>query len=99
MAARMEMMATMQTISRRVKPASPRSESSRPADDIGARSGSTFLAIRSVGHDVVSPVLPRRTIEVGVAPRIVGNDRALQVGSVPRHRTAGALYQGYETFR
>src|SRR5215211_109644 len=99
MAARIARMATMHTISRRVKPSSPEPVSSRPADDIGCRSGSTFLTIRTIGHDIVSAVLPWRAILIRVAPGIVGHDRALQVRSVPGHRAARTLHQRSQPFR
>src|SRR5262249_22937009 len=70
----------------------------RPTDDIGCRSGSTFLAIRTIGHDIVGAVLPRRAVLIGIAPGVVGHDRALQVRSVPRHRAARTLHQRGQAF-
>src|SRR5262249_52099014 len=99
MAAMIARMATTQTISSRVKPSSPRAPSAHPADDVACRAGSTFLAIRAIRDDVVGPVLPGRAVDVGVAPRIVGDDRAPQIRAVPRHDAARALHQGGEALR
>src|SRR5262249_25014452 len=90
----------MHTISRRVKPASPAVRSARPADDIGCRSGSTFLTSRAVRNDVeVGPMLSRRAVDIGVAPRIVGDSRTFQIRAVPRRQAAGTLHQRSEPFR
>src|SRR5215216_5732011 len=99
MAERIARMATMHTISRSVKPSSAIAASSRPAGDISCRSGSTFLTIRAIRHDVVGPMLPRRAIDVSVAPWVVGNDCAFQVRTIPRHRAARTLHQRRETLR
>src|SRR5712691_4673364 len=99
MAARMARMATMHTTSRRVKPASPGTPSTRPAGDVGCCSGSTFLPVRAVGDAVIGPMLPRRAVEVRISPRIVGDDRALQIRAVPRHGAARALYESGQPFR
>src|SRR5262245_65596475 len=90
----------MHTISRRVKPASPAVRSARPADDIGCRSGSTFLTIRAIRNDVeVGPMLSRRAVDIGVAPRIVGEGRTFQVRAVPRREAAGTMHQSRKSFR
>src|SRR5712691_10630339 len=96
MAARIAMMATTQTTSRRVKPRCAVRRSLRPADDIGRRARATFLPVRAVGDDVIRSVLARRAIEIGVSPRILGDRAALQIRPVPRAQPARALRERVE---
>src|SRR5262249_10946547 len=98
-AASSAMMATTQTISSRVKPACAAKRSARPADDVGRRTGSTFLPIGSVADDVISAVLAGRPVDVGLTPGIVGDEAALEIRSVPGLRPAGTLRQRGEPFR
>ena len=51
--------------------------------NVGGNSAAAFLAVGSVGHDVIRAVLAGRAIDVAVVPGIVGNVAALQIRSVP----------------
>src|SRR5262245_9401600 len=98
-AARIAMIASTQTTSIRVKPASPADGAARPTDDVGRCSTSTCLSIRAVGDDVVGAVLARRPVHIGIAPRVDGNDPAFQVRAVPRCDATGTSNQCGEAFR
>src|SRR5258707_772412 len=100
MAAMIARIATMQTTSIKVKPASASlSVSADPARDIGRRACSTFLPIRTVGDHVVVAVLAGRAIEVRLAPGIGGHHTALQVWPVPSPAGAAFLHQRGQALR
>src|SRR5438067_1688748 len=98
-AANIAMIATTQTISMNVKPSSRRTRSALPACDVGGIAGAALLSIRPVRDEIISPVLPRQSVDVRIAPRIGGNQVALQVGSIPGHGIARPLHQGGEALR
>src|SRR3954452_9606728 len=87
------MIASTQITSRRVKPSSPRPQSTLPIGDVSRRTGPPFDSIGAVGHDVVGPMLPGHTIDVGIAPGIGWDDSAFQIRTVPRQVIAGTLHQ------
>src|SRR5258708_4917303 len=92
-AARPATIARTHTISRRVNPSSPEPSSACPADNICRRTGSPFYPVRAVGYDVERPVLARRTVDIGMAPRIVGNGAGSQIRAIPRLDTARLVRQ------
>ena len=57
-AATIDMMATTQTTSSKVKPSSALVASAGPAGDVGRGTCSTFLPIRPVRDQVIGPVFP-----------------------------------------
>src|SRR5690242_3205667 len=95
------MIASTQTISSKVKPCSADSfifGGQIFERDVGSDAATAFLAIRSVGDDVIRAVLARRAIDVSVAPGIVGNVAALQIGSVPGGNARRLLHQRAQSF-
>src|SRR6185295_13867855 len=95
-AARMAMIATTQTISSKVKPASPGRASARPTGDVRRGSSATFLSVRAIGEKIIGAVLSRRAVDIGSAPGIGRNNGAFQVRSVPGRDGAGTLHQRRE---
>src|SRR5215468_4921290 len=98
----MAISASTHTISSRVK---PRSESllifgaGQIFDgNVGRKPTSPFLAIRSVGHDVVRSAFTRRAIDVSVVPGIVRHGAAFEIRPVPGSDAWRALYQSGEAF-
>src|SRR3954471_11524790 len=89
-AASMPMMASTHSISISAKPRSPRTALARAAANVGCRSTAAFLTVRAKGNDFVWRALTRRTIDVSVAPGIVGHEAAAQIGSVPAGRVVAA---------
>src|ERR1700722_3246951 len=80
------MMASTHTISSKVKPRCPGSVilCGRALErDVGRGPAAAFLAIGSIGHDVIRAVLAGRTIQIAVVPGIVGKAAAPQIGTVP----------------
>src|SRR6185295_6681744 len=98
MAARIATIATTQTTSSKVNPSVPL-PSALPARDVLPGAGATFCSIRTIGKDVVCAVLPRRAIDIRVAPGIGRDGAAFQVGSVPGRDVAGAAHQGGQALR
>src|SRR5436190_247866 len=94
MAARIATIASTQTSSSSVNPSS-----ALPARNVLPSARSSFCPVRTVRHDIVGPVLPRRAIDVRVAPRIGRHLAALQVRPVPGIDGPGALHQRREAFR
>src|ERR1700755_1416735 len=93
MAASRPMMASTHRISISAKPRSPL-RSARAAGNIGCRSTAAFLSVGPERDDFVRRALARRSIDIAMAPRIVGNHAAPQVGSVPARRVIGARQRG-----
>src|SRR4051812_38027874 len=90
----MPMMASTQRISIMAKPRSPRSFSARAADNIGCCTTAAFLTVGAEGNDFVRRALARRTIDVAVAPGIVGHHAATQIGAVPAGGVIAARQRG-----
>src|ERR1700693_740507 len=93
MAARIATIASTQTISISVKPRC----ALRPLLIVRGRNvrchpGAPLLSVRPVGDDVVDAMLPGRAIDIGHAPRIVGDAAAFEVRSVPSCKPAGRPY-------
>jgi hypothetical protein len=61
-----------------------------PAADILVLPHPAELLVRAEGCDIESSVLARRTINIGVVPRIVWYVSLRQVGSVPGYRSGRA---------
>src|SRR6266581_6761774 len=93
-AASMPMMASTHSISISAKPRSPRPFSARAAGNVGCCSTAAFLTVGAKGNDFVGRALARRTIDVAVAPRIVGHHTAPQIGPVPARRVVAARERG-----
>src|SRR5262249_10697407 len=99
MATTSAMMASAHTTSMSVKPPSPAPRSARPAGDVGGRAGAAFGIVGAVGDDVIGAVLSGRTVDVGLAPRIVRHRSALEIGTVPGLDVAGRAHQRHQPFR
>src|SRR5882724_5127784 len=100
-AASSAMMASTHTISSKVKPRSAASLIFRGRAferNVGRDPAAAFLAVGAVGHDVVGAVFAGRTIDVDVAPGIVGNVAALQIRPVPGGYARRALHQRRQSF-
>src|SRR3984957_15547931 len=102
-AASMAISASTHTISSSVK---PRSEAlfifgvdQVFGRNIGGKSAAAFLTIRAIGGDLIRRVISRCAVCVGMAPGIVRQDVALQVGSVPCCHARRALHQRREPLR
>src|SRR5262245_49466955 len=94
MAARIATIAITQTSSSSVKPAS-----ALPVRDVLPSARPSFCPVGTVRENVVGPVLPRRAVDIGVAPGVGWHQAALQVRPVPGIDAAGALHQRGEAFR
>src|SRR6476659_6565430 len=99
MAATSAMMASAHTTSMSVKPPSLALRSARPAGDVGGCAGAAFIAVRAIGHDVISAVLSGRTIDVRLSPRVIRHAAALEIGAVPGRNVAGRADQRHQAFR
>src|SRR5262245_18751733 len=76
-------MARTQTISSSVKPASALSRSVRRGRNIGGRSRTPLLPVRTQRAKFVRSLIGGLFVDVRVAPGIAGNRAALDVGSIP----------------
>src|SRR4051794_35809980 len=94
MAARIATIASTQTSSSSVKPAS-----ALPVRDVLPRTRSSFCPVGTVRKNVVGPVLARCAVDVRVAPRIGWHQAAFQIRPIPGVDAAGPLHQRGETFR
>src|SRR5215469_7516730 len=92
------MMARTHTISMSVKPLSP-PRSLGPVGDVGCCTGSSFLAVGTVGDDVVGSALARGSVHVRFPPRILGYCIALKIRSIPGRRAARAFHKCGQAFR
>src|SRR6516164_7411069 len=61
--------------------------------NVSSDSSPAFLTIGAVREDLVGRALDRRSIDIGVSPRIVGNNAALQVWTVPLLSIARPLHE------
>src|SRR5579871_329976 len=96
------MIASTQTISSKVKPCFGESLIFRGQmfeRDVGRYPTAAFLAIRSVGDDVIGAVVARGAVDVGMIPGIVGNIAALEIRSIPGSHTRCRTDQGRQSFR
>src|SRR5690349_23038509 len=95
----MATIAMTQTISRSVKPAS---DSALlfivRGRDIGGRAGAALLPIGAVGDDLIEAAFGRRSIDVGLAPRIIRHVAALEIRPVPSRHAVDRLHQRLQAF-
>src|SRR5262245_16652590 len=99
MAASIARIASVQTTSSRLNPASRvLSGLSRRGDDVGSHTTAPFLPVRAIGNDVVAALRSGCAIDIGTTPRVIGHSRAPQIRSIPPG-TAGALHQRAQAFR
>src|SRR5688500_11460231 len=96
MAASRPTIASTQTTSISAKP-SASAVSTLAARDIGCRTCSAGLTIRTERHDLVGVAVSWRAIEIGVIPRVAGHRAALQIRTVPCVSISGALNQRAKT--
>src|SRR3979411_3433028 len=85
------MSASTHTISSRVKPRSAPSLIFRAGHvfdgKVGRQTAAAFLAIRSIGQDIVRATVSGRAIHIGVVPGIVGGVATLEIGPARHRRT------------
>src|SRR6266404_7629548 len=97
------MSASTYTISSRVKPRSFPSLIFRAGHvfdgNVGRQTAAAFLAIRSIGQDIVRATVSGRAIHIGVVPGIVGDVATLEIWSVPGRRARCPAHQRHQAFR
>src|SRR3984957_14226307 len=99
-AASIAMIAITQTVSISVKPSCVSCGLFiRRGRYVGRGPASTFDAVGAVGGDLVGAVLAGRTVDVGLAPRIVRQLAALEIRAVPCGEPAGRLDECGQAFR
>src|SRR5437660_5228825 len=102
-AAIMAMSASTHTISSNVKPRSAPSLifcASHVLDgNVGRKTTAAFLAICSIGQDIVRSPISGRAVHIGVAPGIVGDVATLKVRSVPGSDPRCPANQRRQAFR
>src|ERR1700683_3719507 len=104
-AARSATIASTQTISTNVNPASRfvtrlllRLRLGH-ALDLGGIARAAGLSAGAERGDLIRRAFGRRAVDIGVSPRIGGNRSALDIGTVPGRRDGGALHQRGEPLR
>src|SRR5580700_10583359 len=100
MAASIATTAMTATISRSVNPASLLTRSLGACGrDIGGCPGSALLSIGAVGEDLIGAALAGRSIDVGLAPRVVRDAAAFQIRTIPCRQARGGLDECRKSLR
>src|SRR6266436_3354734 len=89
-------MAATATISRRVNPEVRSRCRLTPSLDarggyVGRSSRSPLLSVGAVRHDFIGATLSGRSINIGLAPRIVRDGATFQIGTIPSRQSRGGL--------
>src|SRR5262245_35991121 len=98
-AASIATIATTQTTSKSVNPASAPARRSVPRrGDIGGRAATSLLPVRAERSDFISTTFSWQLVDIAIAPRIIWHSATFEIGPVPCPQTSDRTDQRIEAF-